>query len=231
MNYNHKTPIPQWAEDDRPREKLMLKGKSALTDAELLAILMRSGNSDESAVELAKRLLHKAKNNIHELAKMSFAELTEFKGIGQAKALSIIAALEIGNRKRVSEALERKKISSSKEAFEILSPLVSDSSYEEFWILMLNRSNEVLDYKCISEGGISGTIADPKKIFRIALQNNASAIILCHNHPSGNTTPSAQDINITKKLKESGKALDMPVLDHIIIGTGKYYSFSDNGTL
>lgn len=163
MNYPHKTPIHQWAEDDRPREKLLQKGKSSLTDAELLAILMRSGNHEESAVEVSQRILKKANNNLPDLSRMTYKELTDFKGVGEAKALSIIAALELGNRRRLSEAVNRKKISSSKDAFEILCPLISDSSYEEFWILILNRANQVITYKCVSEGGSAERLPIPKK--------------------------------------------------------------------
>jgi DNA repair protein RadC len=231
MEYQHKSPIHQWAEDDRPREKLIQKGKSSLTDAELLAILMRSGNHEESAVELSQRILRRVNNSLPDLSRMTYKELTDFKGVGEAKALSIIAALELGNRRRLSEAVSRKKIASSKDAFDVLSPLISDSSYEEFWILILNRANQVITYKCVSEGGLSGTVADPKKIFRTALEYNAAAVILCHNHPSGNTTPSEQDIRLTTKMKEAGKSLEMPVLDHLIIGSDNYFSFADNGLL
>jgi DNA repair protein RadC len=231
MEYEQKNTIRQWAEDERPREKLIIKGRSALSDAELLAILMRSGNREESAVELAQRILRTTENNLPELSRLSYKDLTAFKGMGDAKALSIIAALELGNRRRIAEAVSREKISTSQDAFEIFSPLLADCVYEEFWILLLNRANHILSYKCISEGGMSGTVADPKKIFKIALETNASSMILCHNHPSGNLTPSDQDIRLTSKLHEAGRHLELPVLDHIIIGNNKYFSFADNGKI
>ncbi len=231
-NYNQKTTIRNWAEDDRPREKLMLKGKAALSDAELIAILIGSGNTEESAVELSKRILKLAKDNLIELSKLSIPELIKtFKGIGEAKAISIIAALELGKRRRSAEVMERKKINSSKDAFDILQTLVADCLYEEFWILLLNKANKVIKYECISEGGISGTVADPKRIFKIALENNASSLILCHNHPSGNLKPSDADIKLTKKVKEAGLFLEILVVDHLIIGDEKYYSFADEGML
>jgi len=231
-NYNQKTTIKNWAEDDRPREKLMLKGKSALSDAELIAILIGSGNTEDSAVELSKQILKLANDNLIELSKLSINDLVKnFKGIGEAKAISIIAALELGKRRRSAEIIEKKKINSSKDAFELMHSMVSDCFYEEFWIIMLNRANKVIKYESISEGGIAGTIADPRKIFKLALENNATSLILCHNHPSGNLKPSDTDIKLTKKLKEAGVFLEISVVDHIIIGDEKYYSFADNEML
>lgn len=224
-------PIREWAEDDRPREKLLSKGKQSLSDAELIAILMGSGSRNESAVDLAKRILKESKDNLIELSKLSVKDLTKFKGVGEAKAISIIAALELGKRRRRVEALEKQKISSSKDAFEYLTSIFGDSHYETFYILLLNRANKVIKEVQISEGGISGTVADPKKIFKIALENNASSIILCHNHPSGNIQPSEADIQLTKKLKKSGEVLDLPVIDHIILGEENYYSFADENGL
>ncbi|MFZ4398481.1 MAG: RadC family protein [Bacteroidales bacterium] len=231
-NYIQKSTIKNWAEDDRPREKLMLKGKIALSDAELIAILISSGNKEESAVELSRRILNSVHDNLIELAKLSIHDLTnKFKGIGEAKAISIIAALELGKRRRSEEVIDKKKINSSKDAFELMQSLVSDCLYEEFWVILLNKANKVIKYECISEGGITGTVADPKKIFKIALENNTTSMILCHNHPSGNLKPSDADIKLTKKLKEAGAFLEILVVDHIIIGDEKYYSFADEGML
>lgn len=224
-------PISQWAEDDRPREKLMLKGRQSLSDAELIAILLGSGSRNESAVDLAKRILKSTSDNLNELSKLSLKELMQFKGIGEAKAISIVAALELGKRRRTSEVVERKKISCSKDAFEYFSGIIADSPYELFFVLLMNRGNKIIRHFLISEGGISSTTADPKKIFKIALDANASGIILCHNHPSGNTKPSDADIQLTKKLHSVGKELDLPVIDHIIIGEEKYYSFADENAL
>jgi len=231
-NYHQKNTIKNWAEDDRPREKLMLKGKAALSDAELIAILIGSGNTEESAVELSKSILKSVQDNLIELSKLSISNLVKnFKGIGEAKAISIIAALELGKRRRSAEVLEKKKINSSKDAFELLQNMVADCLYEEFWIILLNKANKVLKYECISEGGITGTVADPKKIFKLALENNATSLILCHNHPSGNLKPSEADIKLTKKVKEAGLFLEILVVDHLIIGDEKYYSFADEGML
>jgi DNA repair protein RadC len=231
-NYIQKITIKNWAEDDRPREKLMLKGKSALSDAELTAILIGSGNTEESAVELSKRILKSVNDNLIELSKLSINDLVKnFKGIGEAKAISIIAALELGKRRRSAEIIEKKKINSSNDAFELMHSMVSDCFYEEFWIIMLNKANKVIKYKSISEGGLTATVADPKKIFKLALENNATSLILCHNHPSGNLKPSEADIKITKQLKEAGLLLEISVIDHIIIGDDSYYSFADEGIL
>jgi len=224
-------PIRQWAEDDKPREKLILKGKEALSDAELLAILLRSGTRDASAVELARELLSKARNNLIELSGMTSTELKKIKGMGDAKALSIIAALELGYRRRSAEVPARKQISSSRDAFEIFYPNFADNLYEEFWVLMLNRANRKIALLSVSEGGQAGTVADPKKIFKLALQHNAAYIIMCHNHPSGQLRPSDADVRLTRKMKEAGQMLDLPVLDHLIIGDEKYYSFADEGML
>ena len=231
-NYSQKITIKNWAEDDRPREKLMLKGKSALSDAELTAILIGSGNTEESAVELSKRILKSVNDNLIELSKLSINDLVKnFKGIGEAKAISIIAALELGKRRRSAEIIEKKKINSSNDAFELMHSMVSDCFYEEFWIIMLNKANKVIKYKSISEGGLTATVADPKKIFKLALEKNATSLILCHNHPSGNLKPSEADIKITKQLKEAGLLLEISVIDHIIIGDDSYYSFADEGIL
>lgn len=224
-------PITEWAEDDRPREKLLSKGKQSLSDAELIAILMGSGSKNESAVDLAKRILKNSQDNLIELSKLTVKDLIKFKGVGEAKAISIIAALELGKRRRRVEALDKKKITSSQDAFEYFTSIFGDSNYEAFYILLLNRANKVIKEVQISEGGISGTVADPKKIFKIALENNSSAIILCHNHPSGNIQPSDADIKLTHKLKNAGAMLDLPVIDHIILGDENYYSFADENNL
>jgi DNA repair protein RadC len=223
--------IRLWAEGDRPREKLLLKGRQSLSDAELIAILIGSGSASESAVDLSKRILRSVNDNLVELSKLGVQDLMKFKGMGEAKSVSIIAALELGKRRRGSEALERKKITSSRDAYEYFTSILSDHLYEAFYILLLNRANKVIQSLRVSEGGVSGTVADPKKIFKMALEHNACNIILCHNHPSGNVQPSDTDIKLTRKLKAAGEILDLPVLDHLIIGEENYYSFADEGTL
>lgn len=230
-NYNKKTSIRYWAEDERPREKLLLKGKSALSDAELIAILIGSGNNEESAVDLCKRILKSVEGNLVELSKLDVKSLSKFKGIGEAKALSIVAALELGRRRRAAEPLQRATIGSSKDAYDIAQSLMGDSPYEQFWVLLLNRANKVIRKENISHGGVAGTVADPKKIFRMALDHNACYVILAHNHPSGNLKPSDEDIKLTKKLKQAGEHLDIKILDHIIAGENDYYSFADDGLL
>lgn len=223
--------IKSWAEEDRPREKLVLKGKHALSDAELIAILISSGNAEETAVELSKRILGKVQHNLHELSKASVKELMEFKGIGEAKAISIVAALELGRRRKEGNVLKREKIISSNDAVKILQPLLADLHHEEFWILFLNRANLVIGKQAISAGGMSGTVVDPKIIFKAALDAKASSIILCHNHPSGNLKPSEQDIRLTKNLVEAGKVLEISVLDHVIVSQNGFYSFADEGMM
>ena len=231
MSYISKLPIKQWSEDDRPREKLILKGKVVLSNAELLAVIIGSGNQKESAVDIAKSILENVNQNLTELSRLSVNELKRNGGIGTAKAVTIIAALELGNRKRVQDAMIREKISSSRDVFELFHPDLSEANYEAFWILLLNRANRVIRKMSISEGGISGTVADPKKIFKMALEFNASSVILCHNHPSGNIQPSEADIKLTHKMKEAGVLLDLPVLDHLVIGGNAYYSFADEGMM
>jgi len=229
--YINRVSIKNWAEDDRPREKLLLKGKNALSDAELLALLLGTGNRNDSAVDLAKAILHEFKDNLVELSRMGINELLGFKGIGKAKAIIIIAAMELGRRRNESEVIAKEKIISSKDAFTILRSSIGDLPYEEFWIILLNKANRVIRKCSISEGGVSGTVVDPKKIFKIALDYHASSIILGHNHPSGNTQPSEADQKITKKIKEAGLMLDVAVLDHLIIGDDRFYSFADEGVL
>lgn len=233
MQFNTKdfAPIREWADDDRPREKLLLKGRHSLSDAELIAILIGSGSRNESAVDLAKRILRSVRDNLLELSKLNVHDLMKFKGIGEAKAVGIIAALELGKRRRGAEAIIREKITCSKDVFEYFVSLIGDYTFETFFILLLNRANKIIRHVRISEGGVTGTVADPKKIFKMALENNATSMILCHNHPSGNINPSEADIRLTKKLKAAGDMLDVPVLDHIILGEEKYYSFADEGEL
>ena len=222
-------PITNWSEDDKPREKLMLKGKSALSDAELIAILIGSGSRNESAVDLSKRILASVAHNLNSLGKLSMAQLMEFKGIGEAKAISIIAAMELGRRRRGEEAVELTKITSSKTVFEIMQPIIGELPHEEFWILYLNNSNKVIFKAQISIGGITGTIVDVRLVFKMALEKGATALILCHNHPSGTLIPSDADKQITKKLKLAGDSLDVKVLDHLIVTETKYFSFVDEG--
>ena len=225
----NKFPITHWSEDDKPREKLMLKGKSALSDAELIAILIGSGNRNESAVDLSKRILASVDNNLNALGKLSIQQLMSFKGIGEAKAISIIAAMELGRRRRAEEAVELKKITSSKMIFELMQPIIGELPHEEFWVLYLNNSNKVLSKSQQGKGGITGTIIDVRLVFKAALELGATAIILSHNHPSGNLNPSDADKKITQKLKAAGGNLDIQVLDHVIICENNYFSFADEG--
>jgi len=227
--YNDPMPIRLWAEDDRPREKLIRQGKNVLSDAELIAILLRSGTSTHSAVDLAKILLAGAQNNLIELSKLGLPDLISIKGIGEAKALSVIAALELGRRRRGADVLVKSKVNASKDAFELIQVELAEMPHEEFWIIMLSRSNQLIRKIAVSKGGMAGTVVDPKKIFKTALQHSAASIILCHNHPSGSVQPSEADIKITKKIREGGALLDIAVLDHIIVGEERYFSFADEG--
>lgn len=219
------------AEDDRPREKFLLKGKSAVSDSELLAIIMGSGNREESAVELARRILNSVENNWHRLSHLSIKDLTKFKGVGEAKAISIATALEIGNRKSQQEVLERQQISSSKDAFEILQPHLSDLQTEEFWAIFLNHQNKILYKTCLFRGGIASSVADVRVIFKTALEHFSTQIIVAHNHPAGSLKPSKEDISITQKIKEAGKLLDIELLDHLILTQNNFFSFKDEGLL
>lgn len=223
--------IKNWAEEDRPREKLLLKGKNSLSDAELIAILIGSGNKTETAVELSKKILSFVNNDLNKLSKLTVNDLIKFNGIGEAKAISIVAALELGRRKKNTEKTKTTSITSSKIAFEEVYDILSDLPHEEFWVIYLNRKNEVIKKINISKGGISGTIADTKIIFKNAIENLASSIILCHNHPSGNLAPSEADKKLTKKLSEVGNMMETPVIDHLIIGENNYFSFADEGLL
>lgn len=223
--------IKNWAEDDRPREKLLQKGKLSLSDSELIAILIGSGSKNETAVELSKRILSSTKNNLSELGKLSVGQLCKFKGIGPAKAISIVAALELGRRRRLEEALEQKKISSSQSIFEIMQPVIGELPHEEFWIIYLNNSNKVIEQFQISKGGITGTLVDVRITLKKALEVGAVSIILVHNHPSGNLKASEADKQLTKKLKTAAESLDIKVLDHIIVTEKSYLSFADEGML
>lgn len=231
MSYTTKTTIKTWAEEDQPREKLLLKGKYSLSDAELLAIIIGSGSTDLSAVDLCKIILNEYKNNLNELAKCSVNDFIKFKGIGEAKAVSIVAAIELGRRRKEAEVLKKVKISSSNEAYIYLKPFLMDLDHEQFWILLLNRNLELIKSIQISRGGVSGTIADPKIIFKYAIENLANAIILTHNHPSGNLTPSDTDIQLTKKLKQAAQLFDINLADHIIFTNHGFYSMSDQNIL
>jgi DNA repair protein RadC len=222
-------PITNWSEDDKPREKLMLKGKSVLSDAELIAILIGSGSRNESAVDLSKRILASVDHNLNALGKLSIAQLINFKGIGEAKAISIIAAMELGRRRRNEDVIELTKITSSNAVFEVMQPIIGELPHEEFWVLFLNNSNKILFKTQLSKGGMTGTVVDVRIVFKIAFEQNAVAIILTHNHPSGKLLASDADIQITKKIKAAGQQLDIPVLDHIIITETGYYSFVDEG--
>lgn len=223
--------IKQWNEDDRPREKLVAKGKSALSNAELLAILIGSGSRNESAVGLSQRMLASAKNNLNELGKASVKSLMDFKGIGEAKAVSIVAAMELGRRYRSEATIKKQKITSSQAVFDLLQPILGDLYHEEFWIVYLNNSNGILKREQLSKGGITGTVVDVRLAFKLAIQLGAVAIILAHNHPSGTLKPSQADINLTQKLKLAGESLDIKVLDHLIITENAYFSFADENLL
>lgn len=231
QGYNTSLKISQWAEEDRPREKLMLKGKSTLTDAELIGILLRSGTVSLTAVEVAKQILRQVNNDLNELAKLSVHDLQKIKGVGEAKAISIISALELGRRRKETISAKKDIITSSKIVHDIMYQYLVDLNHEQFWVIMLNRANMVLKKVMVSQGGVSGTVADPKLIFKSALENLASAIILVHNHPSGNLKPSEADITLTRKVKSAGTLLEIPVLDHIIFTNNGYYSFADEGTI
>lgn len=231
---NYTTPlaaIKHWAEDDRPREKLIAKGPTNLSDAELLAILIASGSRNESAVDLCKRILNSVGNNLGELAKLSVPDLMKFKGIGDAKAITIVAALELGKRRRLAEATKREAITCSKDAYDILLPLFEDLKHEEFWVLLLNRANKVVRKEKVSAGGVAGTVVDNKMIMKLAIDTLASGIVLAHNHPSGNLKPSQQDVAVTRQIKQAGQLLDINLVDHLIVTDHGYYSFADEGAL
>ena len=232
MQENNKpVSIKYWAEGDRPREKLLDKGKISLSDAELIAILIGSGSKNESAVELSKRILAASENKLNELGKLSVKQLTKFKGIGEAKAVTIVAALELGRRRRGEEAVERKQITSAEDAFEVMQPIIGDLNHEEFWIIYLNNSHKMLQKLQLSKGGMTGTLVDVRLAFKNALEVGATAVILVHNHPSGSLNPSQADKALTKKLIAGGESLDIKVLDHLIITQNSFVSFANKGIL
>ena len=224
--------IREWSEDDRPREKMLRKGTSSLSDAELLAILIGSGNRDESAVELARRIMRECDDNINELARLTIADLCKkFKGIGEAKAITIRAALELGKRRKTSDFLERKQILSSRDLFEVFEPLLIALVHEEFWIVFMNGANKVLSTHKLTQGGIQQTIVDVPLLLKMSLERLAQSIAVAHNHPSGQNKPSSEDENITRRIKQGCDAIGIRLLDHIIVARGKYYSFADDGKL
>jgi DNA repair protein RadC len=231
MSENAPFPIRNWSEDDRPREKLMLKGKSALSDAELIAILIGSGSRNETAVALSRRILLSVGNNLTALGKLSIQQLMNFKGIGEAKAVAIVAATELGRRRREEVPMDTDKISSSQSVFALMHPLIGELQHEEFWVVYLNNSNKVVCKSQLSKGGITGTVVDVRLAFKVAFEHNATGMILCHNHPSGTLVASDADRQITKKMKLAGENLDIKVLDHLIITERSYLSFADEGIL
>ena len=223
--------IKNWSQDDQPREKLRDKGKASLSDAELIAILIGSGNKTESAVALSQRILASVNFNLSELGKLSIKQLMEFKGIGEAKAISIAAAMELGRRRRGEEALEKKKISSSVSVFELMQPIIGELPHEEFWIIYTNNSNKVIQKQLLSRGGITGTLVDVRLVLKNALELSATGLILAHNHPSGTLNPSEADKQITQKLKTAAQSLDIKVLDHVIVTEKAYFSFADENLI
>jgi DNA repair protein RadC len=231
MGNYRKLSIKHWAVEDRPRERFLAKGIQSLSDTELIALLIGTGTKEITAVELARQIMRNADNNLNHLGKFNVDDLLKFKGVGEAKAISIIAALELGRRRKLSDTPDRHKILSSKDVFEEFFPVISDLAHEEFWIMLLNRSNRIIDKYRISQGGTAGTVIDIKIIIKRAVEKLASSIVLCHNHPSGNLTPSKADINITRKLKEAAELMDIKMLDHIIVADNTYFSFTDEGVL
>lgn len=227
----NKVSIKNWSKDDRPREKLIAKGVNVLSNAELIAILIGSGNRKESAVSLAQKILKFSSNNLNTLAKLSLHDLMQFNGIGEAKAISIITALEVGKRRNLEKAMQVSKINSSKEVFDIMHPIMRDLTHEEFWVVYLNNSNKVIAKFNLSKGGITGTMVDTRLLFKKAIELQAVGVILCHNHPSGSLKPSNADKQMTSKIIEAGNTLDIKVLDHLIIIQTNYFSFADEGIL
>jgi DNA repair protein RadC len=232
LNLEAKTlTIKDWSPEDRPREKLVLKGRSSVSDSELIAILLGTGTSTLNAVDLAKRILQRCNNDLHTLAMLSVQEMMKIKGVGEAKAITIVAAMELGLRRKNLETPEKPKVASSRDVYEFLKSDLLDIPHEEFWVILLNRANRVIKKIQISQGGVSGTVVDPRIIFKLAVEALASGIIVAHNHPSGNLTASQADILLTQKLKEGGKLLEIQVLDHVIIAGQKYFSFADDGLI
>lgn len=227
-----KLSIKEWAEDDRPREKVLQKGVSALSNAELLAILISSGNNEESAIQLSQRILNSVNNNLYGLGRLSLKDLVaNFKGIGVAKGVTILAALELGKRRAATDPLVRDVVRSSKDVYDALYPILSDLPHEELWALFLNRSNRIIDKQKLSQGGIAETTFDMKILLKFAVNALASGIVLCHNHPSGNLRPSQADDQLTRRVSQAVKLLDIQLFDHLIIAENRYYSYSDEGKL
>lgn len=231
MEEYRKLSIKDWAVEDRPREKLLYRGLASLSDAELIAILIGSGNNEETAVELSRRILGTVKNNLNALGKLDVDALKKFKGIGEAKAITVIAALELGRRRNQSDALKMQQITSSLDASNFLQPVMGDLHHEEFWVIHLNRYNKIIHHERVSQGGLTGTVIDVRVILKKALEKLATSIIIAHNHPSGNLQPSEADRKITRQLKEAASLMEIPLLDHLIITQTGYYSFADEGIL
>ncbi|HNQ36734.1 MAG TPA: DNA repair protein RadC [Prolixibacteraceae bacterium] len=231
MESYKKLNLKEWAVEDRPREKMLSRGPRALSDAELIAILIGSGSAEETAVELSRRILHAVDNDLDDLGRRNSDFLTRFKGIGEAKAINILAAMELGRRRREITLPGKPAITGSHEAAALMTPLLGDLNHEEFWILLLNRSNRVLDKYMVSKGGITGTVIDVRTIMKCAVEKSATSMILCHNHPSGNLSPSDADLQITRKIKDAGQLMEIQVLDHLIITQKSHFSFADNGLL
>ena len=231
MTEPNKLSVKDWSPEDRPREKLLYKGVNSLSDTELLAIILGSGSREESVVELSQRILQSVNNNINQLGKLSIKQLMQFKGIGEAKAISVVAALELGKRRKAEEIRNRERILFTKDIYDYFHPLLCDLCYEEFWVLFLNRASKIIDKLKISQGGISATVVDDKIIYKEALLRLATSIVLCHNHPSGNPSPSSEDDNVTRQVQRGLKFLGMDLRDHVIICDGQFYSYADSDRL
>ena len=231
QTYKNRIPMRNWAEEDLPGQKMLLKGVNSLSDAELLAIIIGTGIKDNSSLEIAKQMLGGSDNNLNSFWRKDYTDLKKFAGIGEKRAIKLLAIFALARRRNESETMSQQKVTSSRDAFEIFHSLIGDLPYEEFWMLILSKANKILKKVRISEGGVSGTVVDPKKIYKIALDHHSSSLILGHNHPSGNIQPSEADHKITKKIKECGILLDIAVLDHIIVGNEQYYSYADEGSL
>jgi len=230
-NSEKRLTIKDLAEDDRPREKMERKGASSLSDAELIAILLRVGNASETAVDVAQRLLGQVNNSLNELARLSLHQLTKIKGIGRTKAITVLAALELGRRRNAEGPINRERIFSSRSVIDLFQSVLADLPHEEFWVLLLNKSNRIIERIKVSQGGVGGTVVDPKLVLKHAVERLASAVIVIHNHPSGNPQPSDKDIALTEKLKNAAQLFDITLLDHVIITDGDCYSFADNGKM
>jgi len=231
MNKYNSQALTSWAVEDRPREKVMANGIQYLSNAELIAILLGSGTRHMTAVELARQILKEAGNSLQELGRKGIGELVRIKGVGPAKATSILAALELGRRRAGMQYSEKIPVKSSETVYRLFHPLMGDLEHEEFWLLMLNRANRILGRFKVSQGGLSGTVIDTRIILKKALDNLASSIIVCHNHPSGNKQPSDADLKITEKLKKAAEMLEIKLLDHVIIADKSYFSFADEGLI